>query len=81
MFRTWPREGGRTPDRLVLTTAEPRRRPASGGVLLYVSPGVSVRLAPRVVAFAHVQMPLYEKVNGFQLTPRVTVSTGLQLQM
>ena len=53
----------------------------SGGTLLYVSPGVSARVTSRLVAFLHVQLPLYEKVYGFQLVPNVTVSTGLQFRL
>ena len=53
----------------------------SGGTLAYVSPGASVRLTTRIVAFAHLQLPLYQKVYGFQLTPKVTVSTGIQMRL
>ena len=56
-------------------------RDNSGGELLYVSPGGSARLSPRISLFGFVQLPVYERVNGFQLTPRVTVSAGLQVRL
>lgn len=55
-------------------------RENSGGEQLYVSPGLSTKLASRLSAFALVQVPVYQRVNGFQLVPKVTVSSGLQLR-
>lgn len=49
----------------------------SGGETLYVAPGLAARLAYNVSAFTIVQVPLYQRVVGFQLVPRATVSFGL----
>ncbi len=53
----------------------------SGGELLYVSPGVTVRLTRRVHAFGFVQLPVYQRVIGYQLTPKATLSVGLQVRL
>jgi hypothetical protein len=55
--------------------------PNSGGEQLYIAPGLSVPLGPQVQAFGIVQLPVYQRVNGFQLAPRVTVSLGLQYRL
>lgn len=56
-------------------------RPNSGGEELYLAPGLSARLTSRLSAFAFVQLPLYQRVNGFQLVPRATGSVGLQVRL
>ena len=48
----------------------------SGGSLLNLSPGLSVKLGDRLDAFAFVQVPLLQHVNGLQLAPRYSVSVG-----
>ena len=52
-------------------------RPNSGGEQLYLAPGVSADLSGRLTAFGFVQVPVYQRVNGFQLAPKVTLSAGL----
>lgn len=52
----------------------------SGGTLAYLSPGVTVNVAKNVNAFGSVQVPVYQRVNGFQLTPRYTASVGVRYQ-
>lgn len=49
----------------------------SGGEQVYLAPGLSMPLAARVSAFAHVQLPLYQHVVGWQLAPRVNLAAGL----
>ena len=56
-------------------------RDNSGGELLYVSPGLSTRLAARLTGFAFVQLPLYERVHGYQLTQRATLSMGVRYRL
>jgi hypothetical protein len=56
-------------------------RPNSGGEELYLSPGLSLALGARMSAFASFQLPLYQRVNGFQLVPRATGSIGVQLRL
>jgi hypothetical protein len=53
----------------------------TGGEQLYVAPGLSFKLAKRVTGFAIVQLPLYERVNGLQITPHETVSVGLSYRL
>jgi len=50
----------------------------SGGTLIDLSPGVSFVLGKNLKAFGFVQVPVYQKVNGYQLAPRYTVSLGLR---
>ncbi len=56
-------------------------RDNSGGELLYAAPGLIARLGPRAAVFGYVQLPLYERVNGFQLAPRYTASIGLHYRL
>ncbi|SFS17801.1 hypothetical protein SAMN05216570_3657 [Dyella sp. OK004] len=53
-------------------------RPNSGAVLAYLSPGIGVKITPRLDAFAFVQLPVYQHVNGLQLEPRRLWSVGAQ---
>ena len=55
-------------------------RENSGGEQVYLSPGLSAKLTPRLSAFGLVQLPVYQRFNGYQLAPKVTVSTGVQLR-
>jgi hypothetical protein len=55
-------------------------RPNSGGEQLYIAPGLSVPLGARANLFGLVQLPIYQRVNGNQLVPRVTASLGAQLR-
>jgi len=50
----------------------------SGSTLAYLSPGVGMKITPRLDAFAFVQVPIYRRVNGLQLEPRVLWSLGMQ---
>lgn len=56
-------------------------RPNSGAVLAYLSPGLGVKLSPRLDVFAFVQLPLYQHVNGLQIEPRRLWSLGLQYRL
>jgi hypothetical protein len=53
----------------------------SGAVLAYLSPGVSVAISKKLQAYGFVQVPFYQKVNGFQIEPRYTVSIGLRYSL
>ncbi len=55
-------------------------RANSGGEQFYVAPGLSARLTPRLSAFGLVQLPIYQRFNGYQLAARVNLSSGLQLR-
>lgn len=53
-------------------------RPNSGATFAYLSPGISVKLSLRLDAFAFVQLPVWQRVNGLQLEPRRLWSLGVQ---
>jgi hypothetical protein len=52
-------------------------RENSGGEQANISPGLSVELGHRAVLFGNVEVPLYQRVNGFQLVPHAKGSMGL----
>lgn len=52
-------------------------RPNSGGEQVNVAPGISAKLGTKVVGFGFVELPLYTRVNGFQLVPKAKFSLGL----
>lgn len=52
-------------------------RPNSGGEQVNIAPGLSAKLGTKVVGFTYVEVPLYTRVNGYQLVPRVKFSAGL----
>jgi len=51
---------------------------ATGGTLVYLAPGALVRVGGGTSVYGFVQLPLYQYVNSLQLTPRYTVSVGVQ---
>lgn len=53
-------------------------RPNSGATLAYLSPGIGIKITPRLDAFAFVQLPIWQRVNGLQLEPRRLWSVGAQ---
>lgn len=53
----------------------------SGGTQLYVAPGVRVPLSARAGVFVVGQLPLVQRVHGFQLVPRATISAGLHWRL
>jgi len=52
-------------------------RPNSGGEQVNLSPGISAKVSSRIVAFSFVELPLYNRVNGYQLVPKLKFSAGL----
>src|SRR5882724_8285693 len=50
----------------------------SGATLAYLSPGVTVPLGEKFRVYGFFQVPVYQRVNGYQLEPRYTVSAGVQ---
>jgi len=49
----------------------------SGGKALFLSPGASYALGQDVQVYAFVQLPLYQYVNGVQLTARRAIALGV----
>ena len=56
-------------------------RPNSGAVLAYLSPGIGMKITRRLDAFAFVQLPVFQHVNGLQLEPRRLWSLGMQYRL
>jgi hypothetical protein len=50
----------------------------SGATLLYISPGVTIPVNKDFQAFGFVQVPIYQRVNGYQIEPNVLFSAGLR---
>jgi hypothetical protein len=65
-------------DRGNLVNVEFDGSPLSGGDLLYLAPGVSARLGAGFSAYGYVQFPVYQDVNGVQLTPKQIYSAGIR---
>ena len=49
----------------------------TGGVFAHVSPGASYALSKGVQVYGFVQQPLYQYVNGVQLTARWSAVVGI----
>jgi hypothetical protein len=52
-------------------------RPNSGGEQVNLAPGLSAKLGSRLVGFGFVELPVYNRVNGYQLVPKAKFSAGL----
>jgi hypothetical protein len=52
----------------------------SGGRTVYLSPGVTFAVTDKVKIYGFVQLPIYQKLNGYQLAPKYTVSIGTSMQ-
>ena len=57
--------------------AEPKD---SGGYSLSLSPGLAYKITPNVQVYGFVQKPLYQYVNGAQLTSDWSAAAGLSIQ-
>jgi hypothetical protein len=53
----------------------------SGATLVYLSPGVNVRLTPKASAYAYLQLPIYQRVTGLQIESRYSVSVGMRFAL
>ena len=53
----------------------------SGATLVYLSPGATFHLTHQAHAYAFVQLPIYQHVNGFQIEPKYTASIGIRFQL
>ena len=49
----------------------------TAGTVAYLSPGLTVRVAPGLHVYGFVQVPLYSNLSGYQLFPHWTASAGL----
>ncbi len=48
----------------------------SGFTAVHLSPGVNIQVSKNMAAYAFLQVPIYQKVNGLQLEPRYNISFG-----
>ncbi len=53
----------------------------SGGTFVYLSPGVTAEIGDHTSAFAFVQLPVYQRVNGVQLHPQWLMSLGIRYRL
>ena len=56
-------------------------RPNSGGEQVNIAPGATVELSSRVSAFGFVELPVYTRVNGYQLVPKAKLSLGMLVHL
>jgi hypothetical protein len=49
----------------------------SGFTVVHLSPGVNVQVGKSASAYAFVQLPVHQKVNGLQLQPRYNLTVGV----
>ena len=49
----------------------------TAGTVLYVSPGINVRMNDRLSGYAFMQVPVASQLQGYQLFPRWTATLGL----
>ncbi len=52
---------------------------ATGGTLVYITPGVVVPVSSSFSVYSNVQIPIYQNVNGIQLAPTSIFSVGARL--
>jgi hypothetical protein len=50
---------------------------STGGTAVYLSPGLTVSVADNVQVYGFVQLPIYSRLDGYQLFPRWTASAGV----
>jgi hypothetical protein len=49
----------------------------SAGTVAYLSPGISARIMDKAQLYGFVQLPVYRKLDGYQLAPKWMASVGL----
>ncbi len=54
-----------------------REVPSTGGLWVYLTPGVKVQASPNTALYVHLQLPLYQKVNDENLVPRYGLILGI----
>lgn len=51
--------------------------PSTGGTWIYLTPGIKVQASPNTALYAHLQLPLYQRVNEVNLVPRYGLILGI----
>ncbi|HEY7987560.1 MAG TPA: hypothetical protein VIE17_11705, partial [Methylophilaceae bacterium] len=49
----------------------------SGATLVYLSPGVTVPISKQVLLYGFLQIPIFQRVNGYQIETQAVASVGL----
>jgi len=49
---------------------------STGGTLVYLSPGLAGSIGEKATLYGYIQIPIYQYVQGVQLVPTLTASTG-----
>jgi hypothetical protein len=49
----------------------------SGATLVYLSPGVTVPVSKKVQIYGFLQLPIFQRVNGYQIETQAVASIGL----
>ena len=49
----------------------------SGATLVYLSPGATWSITDKLQAYGFFQVPIYQRVNGYQIEPKYSVSVGV----
>ena len=52
--------------------------PVTGGTLVYLAPGASLRIGGGMSAYGFIQLPVYQNVNSLQLAARYTLTLGIK---
>lgn len=55
--------------------------PDTAGTIAYLSPGISATLARGLQAYAFVQVPVYSRLDGYQLFPHWTGTLGISVAL
>ncbi len=51
--------------------------PSTGGIWVYLTPGIKTQASPNTALYAHLQLPLYQRVNEVNLVPRYGLVFGI----
>ena len=52
---------------------------ATGGTLVYLTPGAIFPVSDRTTIYSNIQIPIYQNVNGIQITPSFIFSVGARV--
>ena len=56
-------------------------RDDTGGSWVYLSPGLRVAFSPKTAVYTYVQLPIYQRINGVNITSKYNFFGGLQVRL
>lgn len=56
-------------------------RDDTGGSFVYLSPGARVAFSPKTALYGYVQLPIYQRINGVNITSKYNFFGGLQVRL